>query len=186
MTKPNTETVVETIRLKFKSGNEIPVESVRITTEEWQAVERENVELRAKLADRDSGWYAAERGEPRDGSKSVDWLNGWENWAALDERDTLRAQLAQAREHHTVPGYEDCRGSAIREIIDYLNEKIARAQDVALERAARLVIDHACDLNKSGRLFPEDRGELDVVRRSYAAGIRALKKSHNSAEGEPK
>lgn len=43
-------------------------------------------------ADGEAGWSAAELGEPRDDAKSVQWLDGWEYYTALD-----RAELAEAR-----------------------------------------------------------------------------------------
>lgn len=60
------------------------------------------------------------------------------------------------------------------------NAELRRELDGAYEKAAKIVIDNACNLNRSGELFPEPRGELDVVRRSYAKAIRALKSTRHN------
>lgn len=51
-------------------------------------------------ADGEAGWTAAEMGEPIDESKSVQWLDGWEYYKALDRCDELRkrAERAEAAE----------------------------------------------------------------------------------------
>lgn len=72
---------------------------------EWPCLHRQVIDaLTAALdreADGEAGWTAAELGEPLDDAKPVQWLDGWEQWQALEraeraETDTARLDWLEA------------------------------------------------------------------------------------------
>lgn len=49
--------------------------------------------LKARLSDQDAGWDACEHNEPREETRSVDWLNGWDHHQAEAEIERLKAHI---------------------------------------------------------------------------------------------